>query len=218
MRFVHAFLLASLFIFARPVHATEEQPSIDEIVHGVESAYQNVHSMRADFVQITRSAALGEETKERGKVHFKKPKMMRWEFGGTQAKAFVTDGKKMWVYTAADKQVIISEELGQGAGMSQLLDDMNNLSTYFDVSYASEPMDSQKKGYVLDLKPKEQTSFKALRVTVAKKKYTLERVVVVDAFDNEVDLSFSQVRLNPELADSMFVFEVPAGVNVIEGL
>ncbi len=113
---------------------------------------------------------------------------------------------------------VVSEELGQGSGMSQLLDDMNNLSTYFDVSYASESMDSQKKGYVLDLKPKEQTSFKALRVTVAKKKYTLERVVVVDAFDNEVDLSFSQVRLNPELADSMFVFEVPAGVNVIEGL
>jgi outer membrane lipoprotein-sorting protein len=63
-------------------------------------------------------------------------------------------------------------------------------------------------------------NMKSLRIEFTRKKYNLQRLVMVDAFDNETELSFSQVRLNAPIDDSVFDFQPPEGVEVIkpEGL
>ena len=92
---------------------------------------------------------------------------------------------------------------------------------HFEVTQIEDADARRRNNIVLLLKPrKEGMNMKSLRIEFTRKKYNLQRLVMVDAFDNETELSFSQVRLNAPIDDSVFDFQPPAGVEVIkpEGL
>jgi outer membrane lipoprotein carrier protein len=219
-------LLAALLLWgAPPAWATTPAPApaadastVSAVVAGVESTYKDVASIRADFVQVTRSAALGGEQKQRGRMVLKRPRKMRWEFQGADASLFVTDGSTMWVWSPAQNQVVVTREVGaESDGAVALLGGLDKLDELFFVSLLEAESGPEKRTHVLELVPRKPTpAFKKLRITVDRKKYTLERLVWTDAFDNQVDLSFSQVRLNQDVSDAEFTFQVPAGANVID--
>jgi outer membrane lipoprotein carrier protein len=189
-------------------------PEVDTIIAGVEAAYKDVKTLRADFVQVTRSKAMGDETRQRGQVHLKRPRMMRWAFTQPAGKEFVTNGETMWVWSAPENQAIISKGMASGGqGMSQLLDDLNRLGDLFDV----EILDNKGRpaSILLGLKPKGDAGFQSLKLRLAKKDYGVQEVTMIDAFGNEVALSFSAVKNNAEIADSMFNFVVPDGAQVL---
>ena len=209
---LRTFAIIASVLFSQPVLA--ETSDVEQVIKGVEAAYKDVQTLRADFVQVTRSKAMGDETKQKGKVMLKRPRMMRWAFTQPAGKLFVTNGEKMWVWSEPENQVIISSGMGGGnTGMSQLLEDLNRLGDLFAVELLS---DDKKNGtLLLGLKPKQDAGFQSLRLRLAQKTYLVQSVVMVDAFGNEVDLRFNQVRTNVELSDSDFSFEVPKGAQVL---
>ena len=209
-----AVLMGGLLV-AAPSRAQSDPETVADLVAAVEATYSEVSSLRADFVQIQRSTTIGGESRQKGRVMLKRPRKMRWDFVQPDDRQFVTDGSTMWIWSSADNQVIVSTEVGAGTGMTQLLDDLNNLDELFEVTLLDRAGGAAKASYVLELKPKKDQGFKKLRLVVARKKYTVEQVVVIDQFDNEVELSFTQVKMNPELPDNLFVFEIPAGAQVI---
>jgi len=216
-------LLGVLFVLGLPVQGAPPEPTTEEIVAGIEATYGEVQSFRADFVQVSRSTAMGETGKQRGKMQVKRPRKMRWDFQRPDAKLFVTDGTRMWVYSPDDKQAILYEnvETAGAGGMESLLTGLDELDEHFEVSQLEDADARRRNNIVLLLKPKtEGMNMKSLRIEYTRKKYNLQRLVMVDAFDNETELSFSQVRLNAPIDDSVFDFQPPAGVEVIkpEGL
>ena len=206
--------LAIVVLTCFPALVYADSADVNQVIEGVESAYKDVQTLRADFVQITRSKAMGDETKQKGKVSLKRPKMMRWGFTQPAGKMFVTNGEKMWVWSQPENQVIISSGMGgNGSGMSQLLNDLNNLGKLFDVKLL--PNEGKSGSVYLSLKPKQDAGFQSLKLQLAEKTYMVQSVVMVDAFGNEVDLRFNQVRTNVSLPDSDFSFEVPKGAPVL---
>ncbi len=200
-----------------PPAAAADPANVTELVAAVESTYAGVNSLRADFVQVTRSASMGQETRQRGKVQLERPQKMRWDFQQPDASTFVTDGATMWVYSPTNNQVIVSgvSAGGQAGGMTQLLDDLNQLDELFNVTLIDGAGNAAKATYVIDLTPKKQTSFKKLRLTLSKKKYEVQQVLLTDQFDNQVDLSFTQIKLNQDIPDTTFSFQIPANAQVI---
>lgn len=191
-----------------------EDRDLDTVIKGVEQAYKEVGTLRADFVQVTRSKAMGDETKQRGRVMLKRPKMMRWEFTQPAGKVFVTNGATMWIWSAAEKQVIVSKgAVGGGQGMAQLLDDLNRLSELFDAELL--PSEGKENTISLLLKPKSDAGFQSLTLRLVANDYTVKEVNMLDAFGNEVELSFKQVKNNVKIDDAKFTFQIPAGAQVL---
>lgn len=213
--------LLSIFLgtsvsWGAPPAAPADPTNVTELVAAVESTYAGVNSLRADFVQVTRSATMGQETRQRGKVQLERPRKMRWDFQQPEASSFVTDGKTMWVYSEANNQVIVSAvAAGSQSGMTQLLDDLNQLDELFVVALVDGAGNAAKTSYVIDLTPKTQANFKRLRLTLSKRKYEVQQVLMTDQFDNQVDLSFSQIKFNQDIPDATFNFQVPANAQVI---
>ncbi len=205
---------------AAEAHA-EDDLNLDEFIKGVEATYKDVQSLSADFVQVTRSVAMGEEPAQKGKVLLARPQKMRWEFAGADARLFVTDGAQMWIYSPAQQQVHVYKDLGGaagGTGMESLLTNLDQLDELFEVERLES--DATRSSAVLKLVPRSEANFKHLRLVIDKKKYLLEQVTIVDAFDNETELSFAQMKFNVSPGDDQFTFTPPAGVEVIspEGL
>jgi len=203
---------------APPVQAEqpEQEQSLDAFIQSVEATYRDVESLGADFVQVTRSMAVGDGPEQKGTVLLARPQKMRWEFSGPEARMFITDGSQMWVYSPNEKQVHVYKELGAGGtGMESLLSNLDQLDELFDVEELDAEKNRDKNSVSLKLTPKKDANFKHLRLVVSKKKYLLEQVTIVDAFDNETELSFSQVKLNVTPDEGQFTFVPPAGVQVI---
>ena len=181
----------------------------EELIKAIEAKYADVTGMQADFTQTTRSVLFGAE-QQRGDVTLKRPSMMRWNF--TNEKQFVTDGKTMWIYTRADNQVIKYDDISTSTSTADsLLQSLDKLSTIFKVEL--EPSDSGQ--HVLILLPNgENSQFKKIRLILSKS-LLVDHVVVTDAFDNVTELQFTNMKLNTEVSDSLFQFDIPSGAEVI---
>jgi len=202
--------LTSLVLMAGISVAQADGSAGNEVVAKVEQVYQEVNSLQASFEQVTRSVTMGE-VRQTGTVQLQRPGQMRWEFEGERL--FVSDGQQMWVWSAADNQVIVTSELaGSGGSLTGLLDNLNQLTALFDVQSTAEPAGDV---HVLQLTPKEETSFKSLRLEMETETLALKKAVMVDLFDNEVEILFSNMVFNPNYSAGHFVFDIPDGAEVL---
>ena len=204
---------------ATPAPASEVEPrTVQEVITAVERVYTPVQSIRADFVQVSRSSTLGEEQRQKGRVLLKRPRKMRWEFTSPDAKLFVTDGQTMWIWSPADNQVIVYKDYsGNTEGVASLLSDLQQLDERFEVTLVDEAIARQRGVYILDLKPRQgQANFRSLRVSLDRRKLTVQNVAITDPVGNVTDLAFSQVRFDSKVTDGDFTFRVPAGAQVID--
>lgn len=220
-RRLFSFLLLFLpLAYVLPVLAQDADPqTVDELIAQVEATYRNVNTIRADFVQVTRSATMGEQ-KQRGKVALKRPKMMRWDSTSSGGGLFVTNGQKMWLYLPTDQQVLVYNDLSNAAGVNasalDLLTSFDQIKTVFDVTMLSQKdLGPRKNSIGVTLRPKKESQFKEIRLILSKRKYELESITTVDAFGVETEISFTQVRMNLDIPDSEFAFQAPTGVQVI---
>jgi outer membrane lipoprotein carrier protein len=211
LRLLQSVLLAALLAVSPVAHA---EPTAQEVVTAVESTYRDVQSLSADFVQVTRSS-MGE-ARQQGAVQIKRPRMMRWDFTQPVASSFITNGQKLWVWSADQNQVIVTNDLSgaaSGSDMSQLLDDLSKLSELFNV----ETIEQATGSHTLKLTPKTPSAnFKQLQIVVSSDSYTLQRVVIVDSFDAVVELDFTEVALNASIPDDRFNFAPPEGATIIK--
>ena len=199
------------------VEAVDPQTS-EEAVSAMESFYANVQSMEADFVQITRSPTMGTEEEQRGRISLKRPRKMRWDFTRPDRRLFLTDGQQMWIHSPEDNQVIHYRDVGgmSSGGVDSLLSEMDKIDESFNVALVPSVEGQDSDHFSMSLTPKEEAPFKSLLLEVHKGKLTLKRILVVDSFDNETELRFSGVKVNSNLADSQFQFQIPDDAELIQ--
>ena len=210
--------VGSFLVLSAPVDAVEPT-STSEAVTAMESFYANVQSMEASFVQITRSPSMGIEEEQRGRILVKRPRKMRWDFTRPDRRLFVTDGQQMWIHSPEDNQVIHYQDVSGAAasgGIDSLLSEMDKLDESFNVSLVEASQAEALGHFSLALTPKEEAPFKSLLLEVHKRKLTLKRILVVDTFDNETELRFSDVKVNGTVDDSQFQFDVPEDAELIQ--
>jgi outer membrane lipoprotein carrier protein len=192
-------------------HANETQEQSEQlIIDKVRKRYSTVQVLSARFVQVTHST-YGEET-ERGTVVLKRPRKMRWEFEG-EGKQFVTNGQTMWIYNAAEKQVIRYTDLSsQSANVDSILQSLERLDEVYTITTEV----AEGAGHALSMIPKETGDFKRI-VMHLDENLVLTRLVLTDSFDSITDLRLSDVDLDAIAPDDTFTFTPPAGVELIDG-
>lgn len=207
-------LVLTFGLSAGSVRAAPGAPAtVDELVDEVESTYQGVSSVRADFVQTVRNPMTGVQEKQRGRISMERPRKLRVELGLPVKSAVVSDGDRMWVYSSDQKQVIVQKEVGDASGMGILLEDLSRLGELFDAQLVHQQ--PPRPSYTVLLTPKKASGIKSLQLTFSKQRYLLQELVVTDAMDNVTEMDFSMVRLNVDVPDAEFVFQAPPGTQVI---
>ncbi|MFZ3265292.1 MAG: outer membrane lipoprotein carrier protein LolA, partial [Terriglobales bacterium] len=86
------------------IHPTDLHPmDIRQLAHAVDEHYNHLHSLEAEFTETYRSE--GSERVESGTLWLKKPRKMRWEYRSPKEKVFVSDGRVVWFYVPAERQL-----------------------------------------------------------------------------------------------------------------
>ena len=84
--------------------------SAEEVARRIQKFYKQTKDYRAPFKQMYTDKAAGETKTNYGKVYFKKPGKMRWDYYASESrddrtKTLVSDGDMFWIYELEFQQV-----------------------------------------------------------------------------------------------------------------
>lgn len=191
-----------------------------EVVRRVQERYESIWSLTAHFVQESTSKMLNQTrvTKARGKVYFKKPGLMRWEYTTSPKNKWVSDGKTLWFYQPEEDQVIVERvDLEKGRLFLAFLVGQGDLTKDFNIHHWDEEAGESKQGYRIELTPKEpHVMMDRLILTVDRKTFHVGQAEVYDVYGNLMRTLFKRFRVNLELSPDLFTFVIPPETEVIE--
>jgi outer membrane lipoprotein carrier protein len=197
-----------------PVLAAESQ-SAAQIADGLQKSYDSIVDFVADFRQDTQVKTLNRSLKAWGKLSFKRPGKMLWLYEEPKAQFVLADGRFLYFYQPEQNQVIkspLKNAFRSDIPLSFLLG-LGNLRKDFIPTLKS--MDETQ--HVLRLEPRADVGgVGEILVGVSKATSDILWVSVRDAASNLTTLRFSAMRKGVGLKDSLFIFQVPFGADIVE--
>ena len=209
-----------VFILVALLPAFAANPSLDihAIAQAVDNRYNRLQTLQAEFTETYRGA--GIERTESGSLWLKKPGKMRWEYRSPKEKLFLSDGKDAWFYLPGDHQVRRSSAkrlddlrspLGFLLGKTRLEKELDGLSAAPDLAPLTPG------NIVLRGVPKamaNRVNEVALEITPD---YHIARIQFEEADESVTEYRFSGERENVAIADQLFRFSPPHGVEIVDG-
>jgi len=193
-------------------------PEPEALARAVQRKYDTVRDFSTDFVHGYQGGALRKTVTERGRLLVKKPGMMRWAYSGDDQKVFVSDGRKLYSYIPADKQVYVGSVPTDDqastpalflAGKGQLLRD-------FVITAGALPPAAPPGSTALKLVPKRNDGdYEWLTLVVDEASLQLRMLVTGDKQGGTSTFAFTNMKENVGLSDREFVFKIPRGVDVV---
>ena len=198
---------------------SEELPVVGDITQNIQSSYEKAIDLKADFIQESTIKSIKKTEREEGRVFFKNPKNMLWDYTKPKGKKLVINSQKSWLYLAGEKVVYTqkSENIFQSKTLISFFSGSGKLKDDFIIKYA-EPKALDKNGnYLLALIPREKTAAcNLVKLSVDKNNFNILQVSFDDVMGNSTTLKFSNISINTGLAQKIFQFKPPAGVQVFQ--
>jgi outer membrane lipoprotein carrier protein len=206
-----------LVLLSASIGAQSPAPTAADFARDLQRKYDRVADFSADFVHAYRGGVLRQQATERGKLLVKKPGKMRWEYTSPERKLFVSDGRKIYSYIPADKQVMINTvpQDEQAPTPALFLTGKGNIVRDFSVAF-DKVADAPAGSVALKLTPKRrEPEYESLTLVVEPKTLTLQMLVSLDAQGGRSAITFSNLKENVGVPDSQFVFQMPRNVEVV---
>ena len=193
---------------------------LDTDVSQIQKTYDTIRDIQAYFVQesVVKSWNAEQVQKAEGKVFFKKHGKMFWDYQQPAPQQIISDGNTVWFYEPEDKQVTVTT-IGEGFS-SQISADLLNgnaqLKRDFNVTDMTSPAEESAGKLVLQLIPRSpQQNLSKILLRLDKKNFLIYQTEVYDLFDNLTRITFSQIQIDTNLADTLFTFTPPPGVELL---
>ena len=201
---------------AQTVTTPDVRPPAADVAEALQRKYNSIKDFSATFTQTQEGGVLRRKAAtESGTVYVKKPGKMRWDYTSPEKKVFVSDGRTMFLYFPADKQVMKNPVPAQDEATSAVLFLMGkgDIVRDFNVRWAEGGTDTT---YRLRLDPrKRQAEYDWLEVAADRLTLQIVGLAAADAQGGRSSFAFSNFKENAGLADKMFQFSIPRGTEVI---
>lgn len=210
-----------LFSHAFAQDTTPKALTAKDYTAGMQKFYNQTKDFQATFAQVYTDIAAGEKQKSFGRVYFKRPGKLRFDYykkdkknKPKQHKILVSDGKVFWVYEKAFQQVFkqcLKDSKLPGA--MRFLMGQGDLQKEFKVTLAKKFNPAQPE---LKLVPKKPTSkYKELRFVLDPKTFQVVKTTIFDPYGNTNELVFKKILLNKNIQDKSFQFKPPSNARLL---
>jgi outer membrane lipoprotein carrier protein len=189
----------------------EAAPMADDAGAWLQDYLGGFKSFQAEFRQLSSSATGDRAQESSGTLYLQKPGRFRWDYRQPSKQLIVCDGQKVWLYDVDLEQVTI-KSLDESLSMTpaSLLAGKASIRD----SFAVTRLGSRGGIEWLQLAPRRaDTDFLEFRLGFSGGE--LKLMELKDKLQQSTRIEFSAIRRNPHLADELFSFVPPPGVDVI---
>ncbi len=213
------YLLAALLLLPSLAHGQPRSPSLESWLAALQAKYARVRTLTADFVHLY-TAAGSPPRREEGTVLLARPRRMRWHYRRPEEKLFISDGKHVYLYVPAERQVIrakIREAEDIKAAFAFLLGELDLHRLFARIERINSPSPLQAGNIVLRFIPRDaRLGFSELIAEVTPASLQIVHVSIRELDGARSDFLFSNIRENVPIPRSAFVFTIPPGVQVLD--
>ena len=213
-------------------------PSGNEVANlaaRMETRYRNATTLQATFLErySENGAALRTEV---GTAYFRRPGKMRWEYDHPEKDLFLVDGKTAWFYVPADHTVTRvpakqSDDLRTPLALLAGRMKISRICSHVALAERENPVREgdavlrcvvrgqlKNAGNAVSAdNPFGNEAADAIFFEVDRKTGELARIIVRQAGGIQVEFRFESWRFDPPIPESMFHFEPPPGVAIVNG-
>ena len=197
---------------------TARAQDVQQFARAVDDHYNHLRTLQADFTEIYRGSGMDRE--ESGTLWLKKPRKMRWEYRSPKEKLFLSDGKAVWFYLPAERQLRktalrklddVRSPLAFLLGKTKLANELQGLSKVVDERPVG-PGNVLLRGVPKAMA--DNITEVRLEITPA---HQIVRIMLTEADGATTEFRFARWKENMDVADDRFHFVPPPGVEAVEG-
>ena len=204
------------FVMLIAVQAVQGQDYAREILAKASKAYEQVITLRSDFVQRIEIPALETEKEGRGVVYQKKPNYFLMKFDEPKGDMVLADGEYFWMYypSAQPDQVIRTpiDRSSQTATLGQQF--LVNPTERYVATYVQQENVGDRPAHLVALVPKFEAPYTLVRVWIDAQDYLVRKFEVHEENETVRTITLHNVQAGIDLPDDLFRFEPPPGVEV----
>jgi outer membrane lipoprotein carrier protein len=195
----------------RPVMA----PDVEKLVERLQAFYEKTQDFSAGFRQDYTYKAFKKTVTSTGKVTFKKPALMRWEYETPNKKTFVLNNDKVYMHDP-DAMTLTKANAGQDK-LSASVTFLWGKGKLADEFAIAKKDCATCKGTLLELTPlKSDPRFNKVFFEVDPVSAQVMKSTVVDPDGSENAIAFTTLALNTGVKDEFFKLAPPAGTQMMD--
>jgi len=206
-----------------PLHG-QGKVTLDQVFSKIDEVSKDFRSTAADIERTHVTVLVNDKDVSSGKFFYvrkgKEPRV-KLELAKPMPQSLLIDKGKLLMYTPNLKQVQEASigphqdkvDMFMALGFGQSSQD---LKKNFDVTLAGEEVVDGKKTAVLDLKPRDTSMFKSVRMWMDQQKWVAVQIKTTEKSGDYLTLKFMNVKLNANIPDSVFDLKMPKDVKVIK--
>ena len=215
-------VLALAFILPHQAFGEVNPPekALEQMVTEIHATYQKINDLEARFIQKVEILDFNTPYISKGKLFIKKGKMF-WDYQEPSKQQIFVDGGGFLYYVPDHKQVIRSKVGGHSDSHLplKLLSGRGKLDEDFEISFDIEPPLPGAPAH-LRLVPKKKMGLIKIVITLLPAPEVggliIEEVVLHEENGNISTSTFEDIKINQGLADGLFVFKIPEGIEVLD--
>lgn len=179
----------------------------------VAEPFRALESFRAEFVREDHWIGMDEPVEYEGTLYLDRPNRFRIEYDEPAGHLQVSDGQKVWTYVPENEQVLLTR-------LDPSLENRDFLTRILEESEADSTVRrTELDGQVvelLSLDPPLDLELSEVRLWVAAGSDRILQYELIERSGNRSTYRLTKVEENPRLEASLFDFEPPDGVPVVE--
>ena len=211
-------VLLVLMLFPLVLMGQSKQDELARLTEKADKHYNSLQSMRSHFTEEYHGAGMSRS--ESGMLYLKKPGKMRWDYEQPRKKLFLSDGKTAWFYVPGEQQARkapVSKLDDIRSPLRFLLGKTKLRKEFSELGIAPNIRAHVAGDIVLRGSPKGMEDRVSLVILEITPEGRIDRIEIEEVDGALTDFRFTDAAENVPVADNLFHFTPPAGVEVVEG-
>lgn len=176
------------------------------LIRSIEKAHKQLFALQAQFTQEKSSSMLTEKIVQKGKLYYRAPKQLRWEYTSPQAMAIIFSNDK----------VLLKTNKGTTSNPNKALNEMGNLiistinghfltdNTNFSTRYYKNGKTGKNIVVLTPLNKRFKSVYTKMTITIDSQNKLAEKITLHETSGDVTTITFFHPQLNLSLSDSLF--------------
>lgn len=221
-QFTNKYILLSFFLLMAWTNHAFAEVSVNQVLDKVvESHKQYTKGLSVPYTReiLTKSMAMFDDDMEfdraTGVFFFKAPHFLKVQQNTPSEEYIISNGKDVWWYVPGKKTAYKFDAIGKELSiLSMIFMGLKNPDDTFNITF-TEPEKTEE--YCLKLTPKESwEEIDNIRVTVSGSDFKIIRIEIDDVIGNLTRFKLGEYKLQHDIDEGFFDFNLPEGVEVIQ--
>jgi outer membrane lipoprotein carrier protein len=190
--------------------AAAQADDVARTLKGIEDRYNTAKTLEVNFTETFKER--NRTFANKGTLYLRKPQKMLWRYTSPEGRLFVLDGKFVYDYTPGEKQVVkvpFKETDDNRAPLAFLLGNLNFHQDFKD------QFSTAADGTVTALAKSDKFPYTEVAF-LAGPDFVIHKLTVKLQDGSAIVYQFDGEKKNQPLADSLFRFTAPPGVQIVE--